>query len=362
MPSSLALLQRHPRLTLLLAAALMLAGYAWLIPWHAHSGAGPLPDWTLAFDLLLVLPLLAWWLHPKPRGRSALVTALAVALAGVWVGSWLLPAENKTVWLWLEPLRWGVVGLLLALELLLIMLALRQLATVLWLRRRNPGPGLLETELHAVLRTQSERVARATGKPLSAALPWLQLEARMWLYALAPTRWLDTPTPAGQAHFAVHRQGQNLSNQMGFVVLAGIEIPVLHLLLHLWAGPLVAGVVTALSVWGWLWLWAEARATRWRQVGLTAEVLHLRHGLVTDVAVPRHAIARATLHRGAAPARQRGRLRCAGMGRANVHLVLQPGTRLATLTGEHEVHDIFLGVDQPERLLHALQPHPMPAP
>lgn len=353
MPPPLQALQRHPRATLAVAALAMVGGYAWLIPWHAQRG-DPVPDWTLALDLLVVLPLLAWWLQPVPRGRGALFGALAVALAGIWVGAWLLPEENKLVWRWLEPLRWAVVGALLALQLLLMASALRQLVTVLRLRRHAAVPGPLEAELHALLAAQGERLGRLTGRPLGAALPWLQMEARMWLYALAPRRWLDTPPPAGEQAFGVHRQGQNLSNQMGFVVLMGVEIPVLHLLLHLWAGPLVAGIATLLGIWGWLFLWAEARATRWRAVGLDAATLHQRHGLVTDLAVPRAAIVAASLHRGTAPTRAKGHLRLVGMGRANLRLALAPGTRLATLTGEREVHELFLGVDEPERLLRAL--------
>ena len=350
---SLQALKRHPRATLSLAALAMVGGYAWLIPWHARHG-DPVPDWTLALDLLVVLPLLAWWLQPAPRGRGALFGALAVALAGIWVGAWLLPDENKLVWHWLEPLRWAVLGALLALQLLVVASALRQLATVLRLRRHAAAPGPLEAELHALLAAKAERLGRLTGRPLGAALPWLQMEARMWLYALSPRRGLDAPPPAGEQAFFVHRQGQNLSNQMGFVVLVGVEIPVLHVLLHLWAGPLVAGIATLLGVWGWLFLWADARATRWRAVGLDAHTLHLRHGLGTDLAVPRAAIVAAGPHRGAMPPRTAGRLRCAGQGRANVHLRLRPGTRLATLAGKRAVSEIFLGVDEPERLLRAL--------
>ena len=77
-PVPLQALQRHPRATLALAALAMVGGYAWLIPWHARHG-DPVPDWTLALDLLVVLPLLAWWLQPAPRGRGALFAALAVA-------------------------------------------------------------------------------------------------------------------------------------------------------------------------------------------------------------------------------------------------------------------------------------------
>jgi hypothetical protein len=361
------LLRQHPRRSFGLVALALLAAYAWIIPWHAQQGLGPLPDWTLAFDLLLVLPLLWWWLQPAPRGRGAALGALAVAMAGIWVGAWLLPQADKQVWLWLEPMRWVLLGALLLLQLALATLALRGLARVLRQRRRllqtGQAPrGLLEDELHAVIDAEATRATRLTGAPAGAALPWLKLEARLWLYALAPARWLATLAADGERWFGVHRQGQNLSNQMGFVVLAGVEIPVVHLLLHLWFGPLVAGIVTALSVYGWLFLWAEARATRWRPVALDAHTLHLRHGLVDDLAVPRQAIAAAALYRGPAPARAAGRLRCSGMGRANLRLVLAPGTRLATLVGKRAVHEIFLGVDEPERLLQALNESGTPAP
>lgn len=360
-----ATLRRHPRTSFALVALAMLAGHATMIPWHARGGHGPLPDWTLAVDLLLVLPLLWWWLQPAPRAIGAWLGAAAVALAGIWVGAWLLPDASKQLWLWLEPLRWMVIGVLLLGQLCLVTLALRPLARVLAFRRRaqrsgDTPQGLLETDLQAVLdaqAAQAAQTARAAGLAAQAAhgaLPWLKLEARFWLYALAPRRWLDGTPPAGEQWFRVHRQGQNLSNQLGFVVLAAAEIPVVHLLLHLGFGPLVAGIVTAISVYGALFLWAEARATRWRPVGVDGSALHLRHGLVHDLRVPRAAIIGAGLHRGDNPRRAPGRLRCAGMGRANLRLQLRPGTRLGTLTGEREVREIFLGVDEPERLLRAL--------
>jgi hypothetical protein len=354
-----ALLRQHPRASFATAALLVLAGYAVAIPWLARHRHEPLPDWTLAIDLLLVLPLLWWWLQPAPRGRAAGFGALTIALAGIWIGGWLLPAENKQVWLWLEPLRWVVIGALVLAQLALATLALRQLAAVGARRRQAQRqgrvlPGLLETDLHAALDAQAARTARLTGQAVGGGLPWFKLEARLWLYALAPRRWLAGEPAAGERWFAVHRQGQNLSNQMGFVILACVEIPIVHGLLHLMAGPLVAGIVTALSVYGALFLWAEARATRWRPVALDATTLHLRHGLVDDTVVPRTAIVAASLHRGAAPARAKGRLRLVGMGRANLRLALAPRTRLATLTGEREVHELFLGVDEPERLLRAL--------
>ncbi len=136
-----ALLRQHPRASFAAAAGLVLGGYAVAIPWLARHRHEPLPDWTLAIDLLVVLPLLWWWLQPAPRGRAAGVGALMVAMAGIWAGAWLLPAENKQVWLWLEPLRWVLIGALVLLQLALATLALRQLAGVLGRRRQAMKAG-----------------------------------------------------------------------------------------------------------------------------------------------------------------------------------------------------------------------------
>ena len=343
-------LRQHPKLAFAAAAALMAAGYAAFIPWHAAAGLGPWPDWTLALDLLVVLPLLWLWLQPAPRGRQAWLGALGVALAGIWVGSWLLADEDKQLWRWLEPLRWVAIAALVALQLVVTGAALKELSGALRRRGAAAAPtGLLEDDLHRVL-------ARSLGAgPL---LSWLQLDARLWLYALLPTRHLSGTPAAGERWFPVHRQGGNLSSQWGFVVLIGVEIPIVHVLLHLWAGAGVAAVVTALSVYGWLFFWAEARATRWRPVALDNARLCVRHGLVVDAVVPRQAIVSARVHRGAEPARAAGRLRVTGMGRANVRIELAPGTRLALLTGERDVGEIFIGVDEPERLVQALSEPP----
>jgi hypothetical protein len=362
--------RQHPRASFAvfaLATLALLAAYAVAIPWLARNGHEPLPDWTLAIDLLIVLPLLWWWLQPAPRGRAAAFGAVAVAMLGVAAGAWLLPAENKSVWLWLEPMRWLLLGALALVQLALAGLTLRELAALLAQRQRALARGerpaaLLETGLHAVIERRALALARRTGAPLGPGLKWIQADARLWLYALAPRRWLEAATPAaGERWFGVHRQGQNLSNQTGFAILVAAEIPIAHLFVHLMFGPTVAAVVTALGVYGALYLWAETRATRWRPLALDSRSLQIRHGLIDDLHVPRAVIVGVDTWRGQPPRRAAGRLRFVGMGRANLRLALAPGTRLHTLFGEREVGEIFLGVDEPERLLQALRkPGPTP--
>ena len=316
-------------------AALLVASYGVAMkgPWPVPGG--PLPTWTLAVDLLVVLPL-AWILLRPREWRSRWPVALGVAGAGFLLGRWLVP-EGDPLWSFLGDVRWLLLGLVLLAELWLLSGVLRQV----WRSRHG---GNAET-------VAAQAVHRAFGDGLAGRL--MQLESRLWVYALM-RRPAAAPF-AGEQHFGVHRQHGNASTQLGFVIVMAAELPIVHVLLHLAFGATVAWVVTALSAYGWLFLWAEYRATRWRPVSVDAQSLHLRYGLLIDTVVPRRSIVdvqpvshRAPLNR--AP----GRLRLTGMGAANVRIKLHPGTALRLPWGERTTDEIFLGVDEPERFIRAL--------
>jgi hypothetical protein len=316
-------------------AALMVAAYAAAMkgPWPVPGG--PLPSWTMAVDLLLVLPVA--WLLLKPRQwRSRWPAALGVAGAGLLLGQWLAP-DGDALWAVLGDVRWLLLGLMLLAELWLLSGVLRHV----W---RARGQGNAEA-------VTAQGVQRAFGDGIACRL--MQLEARLWLYALV-RRPAAVPF-AGAQHFGVHRQHGNASNQLGFVILMAAELPIVHGLLHLVFGPTVAWVVTALSAYGWLYLWAEYRATRWRPVSVDAHTVHLRYGLLIDATLPRAAVlgAEAVAARERVPRAPR-RLRLQGMGRANVRLHLAPGTRVVLPFGEREVSELLLGVDEPERFIQAV--------
>lgn len=320
-------------------AALMCGAYlaamkgSWSVP------GGPLPSWAMAIDLLLVLPLA--WLLLKPRAwRSRWPAALALAGAGLLLGRWLAP-EGDALWAVLGDARWLLLGILLLAELWLLSGLLRQA----W-RARQVG----NAEVVA-----AQGVQRVFGDSFSGRL--MQLESRLWVYALM-RRPAAAPF-AGAQHFSVHRQHGNASNQLGFVIVMLAELPIVHVLLHLGFGATVAWVVTALSAYGWLYLWAEYRATRWRPVSLDARTLFLRYGLLIDAALPRTALRGAEAVAAREPrARAPGRLVLQGMGRANVRLRLQPGTRVCLPWGEREASEILLGLDEPERFIQAVNAQP----
>lgn len=318
----------------LLAFALIAGNAVLTLHWTRWTGDA-VPEWPMAFDLLLVLPACYLWVHRR-QGRQAWWGAAALLGVGVLAGSWSLPETSKQAWRWLEAIRLPLLLVFVTAQALLLTGIFR----AAW---RQRGREVIEDSVCAGL-------AHRFGH--SALTRLLALEARLWIYAL-----LRRPAAAefpGQAHFSVHAQGGNASNQVAFLVLMAAEIPLLHLLLHFLWSPLAALVITVLSLYGWLFLWAEYRATRLRPVSLDGARLRVRHGITIDFVVPLDGILRAERCRGPVR-RSAGRLRAYGMGEANVRLLLCPGTRIETAFGTPLVKEIYLGVDQPDALLLALR-------
>lgn len=316
-------------------ATLMVAAYTVAMKGSWSVPGGPLPSWTMAIDLLLVLPLA--WLLLKPRDwRSRWPVALGLAGAGFLLGRWLAP-KGDPLWELLGDVRWLLLALVLLAELWLLSGVLR----LVWRARQN---GNAEE-------VAAQGVQRVFGQGVTGRL--MQLESRLWVYALM-RRPAAAPF-AGEQHFSVHRQHGNASNQLGFVIILGAELPILHVFLHLAFGATVAWVVTAISAYGLLYMWSEYRATRWRPVSLDAHMLHLRYGLLIDSTLPHEAVQGAERLAPREPiARAPRRLRFEGMGRANVRLRLQRGTRVRLPWGERETDEILLGVDEPELFIRAL--------
>lgn len=292
---------------------------------------GPVPEWTVAFDLVLMLPLAYLVVHWR-RGRRAWLGALALASLGVLVGQWIVPDERQVLWQSLSQLRWLGASVVVAFELVVLALLLREL-----FRARRSG------DLEQVI---DDSVSRRLGEGVASRL--IRLEMRMWLYALVrqPVRDGFGPPP----HFYGHRQQGNASSQQGFLWLLACEVPVMHLILHVAFSPTVAWIITALSVYGLVFMYAEYRATLLRPITFDADAVQLRYGLLGDTRIPLAAIASVSRYSGEAR-RDSKRLRLVGMGAANVRIALQEGTRLERLFGDREISEVLIGLDEPERFI-----------
>lgn len=314
----------------LLAAALIYAANVGLSRWVGATA--PVPEWAVGFDLLLLVPALYLWLM-RPARRQALLGVAAALSMGILVGAFIIPAADKQLWPWLERLRWVGLGALVLVQAVLI----ARVAADLW---RSRHAAHTEAALHGA-------ISRFLGDGVSARV--VQADARLWLYLLRRRPRLAWPEPA----FYSARHGGNASNQLGFLWLVAAEIPIVHGLLHVLAGPAWALGVTAASLYGLAFLYAEYRATLLRATTLEADALCLRQGLLIDIAVPYSAIAEVRAA-DARPPRKAKQLRVLGGGRANLLLRLHPGTRLQALAGAREVEAVYLGVDTPAALMAAL--------
>jgi hypothetical protein len=322
----------------LLAGAVYLGNYAISGMYHAQTRAA-VPEWVVGFDLLVLVPAI-YLLLKRPPLKPALLATFALVSLGVLVGSFVVPQQDKQAWLVLENLRWVYLGALVLLQLALIGSVVREI-------RRHWAEPNLEAAVAGV-------IARCVPEPTIAGL--VQADARIWLYALVRDRSrFAYSAPA----FGAARHDGNASTQQGFLVLLAVEIPVLHLIVHLFS-PVAAWVITALSVYGLVFLYAEYRATLLRATTLEPGHLHVRHGVLGDLAVPYdriQAVERVNLR----PRRQRSSLRFVGTGTANVRIDLKPGTQLPTLFGRRQLESVFIGLDDPAAFRRGLADRIAPA-
>lgn len=324
---------RRPALIFLAIAAIVYVGNYAIVQWAPLAGAASVPEWPLAVDFFIMLPVLGFMLL-RPSFKRGLLLFIGLFSFGVLIGSFLIPAEDKFLWKHLEQLRWLCLIMVLVAQFSVIALA----ATEIY---RNRHASNMETAIERVL---AERFGPAQLQR------WLLAEARVWSYALvrSPSQFQFPP-----GAFYCARHDSNASNQQAFLWLIAAEIPVAHILIHAFS-PTWALVITALSIYGLIFLWAEYRATMLRATTLQEALVHIRHGVLGDVTVRYQDIC-AVLPTSGRPRRAKRSLRFVGTATANVKLCLRPGTQLETLIGPREVDCVYLGLDEPRRFMAELQ-------
>lgn len=107
-------------------------------------------------------------------------------------------------------------------------------------------------------------------------------------YALAP-RGRTPHVPAGARTFAHERNGGLVA---GLLIAIAVETIPLHLFVAARWGVTAAWVLTALSIYGALWLVGDYRAIAMRPIVVRDAEIVIRHGLRTEIAIPRSRIVR----------------------------------------------------------------------
>lgn len=320
--------KRARRLGVVFALAVYVVGWA-MLRLQAQGVIATQPNWPLLADFFLTVPLAYVWFNRR-AGKQAWLGALAMCGVGVLVARQLMPQEPL-----LQPfavLRYVAMGVAGALEL-------GAIVGLLLVVRRLGAVENAESALYGAI------AARMGNQPV---VRFVQFEARMWLYCLAPSRWSWRFT--GEHHYSYHAKDANASTQLGYIYLILFSVPIDHLLLHLWS-PIAAWIVTLATLYGTVFLVAHYRAIHRRPISLDAQTLWLRNGLFGDMDLPTSAIATAGMHRGNV-ARAPGLLRFGADAYPNVRLQLREPREVAGPWGRKLVVDsLYFSVDQPQRLL-----------
>ena len=89
------------------------------VAFSARGTVDRLVEAGLLFDLALLLPLLYWWCY-RQRGKPALVRAAALACLGIWLATKLVPEHERDLLVYVGPLRYAGLAVLVWLEVVLV--------------------------------------------------------------------------------------------------------------------------------------------------------------------------------------------------------------------------------------------------
>jgi hypothetical protein len=151
------------------------------------------------------------------------------------------------------------------------------------------------------------------------------------------------------------RNGQR-STINAIVGVLVVETVALHVALSFWVNQVVAGFVTALSVYSMLWLIGHARATRAHPLLIDKEYVRIRVGLQTTIDIPREfiAVARGMKIDGAGfdgSSDDTQTLRAVPFGSGNIELLLTEPVAASTFRGRRLFQRVIVCCDEPAKFL-----------
>jgi hypothetical protein len=333
-------LKRRRLIFLILASVILGSNFCLInVPNQLNGHGAQIPEFPLLIDVAVTLPLLYWWLF-KPSMTAFLKRCIGLFALGALFGSFALPAPAKHIWLRIESLQVLAGNGLLGIELIVAAWFMASL----FLATRGTG---------FVDEVRDAEVTKRFGTSVFGQL--MQLESRVWYYGLF-MRAPDQLKFRGDQHFYYARHEGNASNQLGFIGVILLEIPLLHLVLHFSWSPLAALTVSGLTAYSLLYLVAEYRATLCRPVSLTDEAIIVRCGAIaSDLQVPLAAIAGIEPQNAPVP-RQAGVRRLRQTSAPNVRIKLRDNTQLPNWRGEpRETRVVFLCVDDRAAFIEQVQ-------
>lgn len=219
---------------------------------------------ALTFDLLITVPLV-YFLLIRKRDIPG-ITVGPVFILGIVISSLLLPADNRFLFdlakTWMLP----VVELSV-----FTVLVIKVRKTIVLFRREKKG----EPDFYSALKKASSEILPAKVAPLFA------MEISVIYYSFFVWR---RRVPAGN-EFSYHKESsiRILLGVFMFVIL--VETSVVHLLLQGWS-VVAAWILSGLSIYTASQLFAILKSMSRRPIAIDEDILHLRHGLLSETEIP----------------------------------------------------------------------------
>jgi len=281
------------------------------------------PDWLFLIDILVVVPVTC--LLFMNNVKEALLKSLVYGSLLILLGSLIIPASEKMVWLYLEPIRYVILGVFVLFELSMIMTVVITIKGLLS-ERVDPDDAI------------STPIVSFIGRSLVSDI--LSFEARVWTYFFFYKR-VNQNAFKGQSHYMCHEKDGVKSNLLAFIILILIELPIVHLLIHLFGSALAANIVTGLTLLGIIYFVAEYRAISIRPISLDDDAIIIRYGVCNPLTIKYDNISPVSINR--ETIRRASNVKRFNLsGVPNIHLQLQDG------------RNVYLGVDRPQVLIKEL--------
>ena len=225
-------------------------------------------EWLFMLDTLLVLPVICFFCDSDKQ--KALLKAAILCCTSVFIGSLIIPEQNKVIFHFLESGRYFILAIILILEL-------SALATVCLAVRaslaKKEDPDL----------AVAVPIERIFGPSLFSSI--LSFEGRVWSFALFDSK-IQSSAYRGNNHFYYDKKDGAQSNLLGFILLIIIELPLVHLLLHFLWSATAANVTTGLTLFGLVFFFAEYKAVAKRPISIHKNNVIIRYGLYTSFIIP----------------------------------------------------------------------------
>ena len=248
-------------LLFLIGATVFWSYYYTTVNWFNDYGENKREIWLL-IDTLFTLPLLCFYCFWDDKKTAALKTVVYISLL-VLLGSYIIPELQKSVWLYLENIRYVAIIGFVVMELIAAF-------TVIFAIKASFNQNCDPDEVIA------KPLIKNIKNPMISSL--MQIEARVWTFLLIPKK-IKRENYIGIKHFNCHLKDGTQSFLLGFIMLSCFELPVVHILLHFIWAPFAANVISGLTALGLIYFIAQYRAISKRPISFTQNNLIIRYSL-----------------------------------------------------------------------------------